>query len=344
METKDQPTPESLGNDTYGREAAINRRTSLSWLAAMAAPLSLGSQSAAAQTYPSGPITIIVPFPGGTPPDIYCRILGDRLSKRIGHPVVVDVRPGASSTIGAAYAAKARPDGLTMLYATNSTLTAAPGLFKKLPYDPTKDFSAVTVMMETYFGIIVRPEDSKLTVEGLAERIRKDPGRNAMAGGSVTTEVANKMFQNVAKLEHSYARYNSAQAYTDLSSGVLNAAWAPLGTAIALSKQGRVHILAVTSPQRIDVIPNTPTMSEFYPGFVLNSWSGFFVPSATPRSIVAQLYQHLAVVVRDEELQERGRQDGNKDLTMTPEQSEAYVKSDFPRWRTLLQNAGIQPA
>lgn len=321
----------------------MDRRKSLSWMAALSSPLAVPGP-AAAQSFAKGPMTVIMPFTPGSPPDVYCRVFADRLGKRVGQHVMVDIRPGGSSTIGAALAAKAKPDGHTILYATNSALSTAPGLFKKLQYDPEKDFSAITVMYESYFGVVVRPEDSKLTVQGLADRIRKDPARNAMGGGSVTLEVANKLFQNAAKLEHSYARYNSPQIYTDLLGGSLNAIWSPLGAAIPMMRQGKGHILAVTSPQRLAVLPDTPTLNEIYPGLVVDSWSGFFVPAATPRAIVSQLYQHVAAIVKDDELIERGNQDGNRQLTLTPEQSDAFVKNDFPRWRTFLQSAGITPA
>ncbi len=323
---------------------AITRRSSLAWLGAMAAPLALQHPGASAQAFPSGPVTLVVPFSGGSPPDVYSRVFGDKLSRRIGQPVIVELRPGASSTIGTALAAKARPDGHTLLYATNSSLTAAPALFKKLQYDPAKDFAAITVMLESYFCILVRAEDANLTVPALAERIRKDPARNAMGGGSTTAEVSNKMFQNAAKLDHAYARYNSNQLNTDLLGGNLNAVWSPVSGALALAKGGKVHILAITGPQRLPQLPNTPTLSEFYPGVVVDSWSGFFVPAATPRPLVAQLYQHVDAVLRDPEIVEKGKVDGYRPLVQTPEQSDAYVQKDFARQRAMLQAAGIEPA
>ena len=343
MKRRDTMKPASTEPMNTG---AIDRRTSMAWLAALSAPLTLSPLSAAAQTaskFPSGPVTLVVPFAGGTPPDLFCRLFGDKLSKRIGQPVIIDLRPGASTTIGTAYGAKVKPDGQTLVYLTNSSLTAAPALFKKLQYDPAKDFSAISVMLESYFCIGVRPEDPKLTLQGLAERIRKDPAKNAMGGGSSTAEVSNELFQKAAKLEHSYARYNSNQMYTDLWGGVLNAVWAPLSTAIPMAKQGKLHIIAVTGAQRVAVLPDVPTLNEVYPGVVVDSWSGFFVPSSASRPLVKTLYEHVAAVMKDPELVERGRQDGNKPLMLTPEASDAYVARDFPRWKTLLQSAGIEP-
>lgn len=135
---------------------SISRRTSLLRIAALAAPTVLLPRLGLAQSFPAGPIRIVVPFAGGTPPDSYCRIFGEKLSDRIGQPVIIDLRPGASTTIGTAYAAKVKPDGHTLAYLTNSSLTAAPNLFRKLQYDPEKDFSAITVMLESYFCIGVR--------------------------------------------------------------------------------------------------------------------------------------------------------------------------------------------
>ncbi len=322
----------------------MNRRRSLAWMGALSAPLAWHAPAARSQTFPSGPLTLVVPFGGGSPPDVFSRMFGEKLGKRLGQSVIVELRPGASTTIGTAYAARAKPDGHTLVYATNSSLTAAPGLFKKLQYDPAKDFSAITVMLESYFCILVRVEDAHLSLEALAQRMRKDPAGHAMGGGSTTAEVSNKMFQNAAGLEHAYARYNSNQLYTDLLGGSLNAVWAPMSTAMAMLKQGKVHVVAITGPKRLAQLPQTPTLSEVYPGVVVDSWSGIFVPSATPRPLVAQLHQHVSVVLKDPEIVARGQNDGNQPLSLSPEQSDAYVQKDFARWRTLLQTAGIEPA
>jgi tripartite-type tricarboxylate transporter receptor subunit TctC len=329
---------------THPGEALLRRRAALARLAALGLPSVPWHQAAQARAFPSGPVTLLVPFAGGSPPDVYSRLVAEKLAKRLGQPVIVELRPGASSTIGTAMAARARPDGQTLLYATNSSLTAAPGLFKKLSYDPAKDFSAITVMLESYFCILVRAEDAGLSVQGLADRIRKDPARHAMGGGSTTAEVANRLFQNAAHLDHAYARYNSNQLTTDLLGGTLNAAWSPVSGALALARTGKAHILAITGPQRLPQLPDTPTLNEIYPGVVVDSWSGFFVPSATPRPVVAELYQHVAAVLADPDLVQKGKQDGYRPLTQTPEQSDAYVRKDFPRWRQLLQAAGIEPA
>lgn len=326
-----------------GGAQSASRRTSMLRIAALAAPAVLLPRLGWAQSFPTGPVRIIVPFAGGTPPDSYCRIFGEKLSQRIGQPVVIDLRPGASTTIGTAYASKVKPDGHTIAYLTNSSLTAAPNLFKALQYDPEKDFSAITVMLESYFCIGVRPEDASLTLQGLAERIQKDPGANAMGGGSSTAEVANMLFQKAANLNHSYARYNSNQSYNDLFGGRLNAVWAPLSSAMAMARQGKLHILAITGPQRVPVLPDVPTLNEVYPGVIVESWSGFFVPSSTPRPMVNALYEQIDAVVRDPELQARGRQDGNRELKLSPEESDAYVSKDFPRWKHLLTSAGIEP-
>lgn len=322
----------------------ITRRRSLSWLGALGAPVALAPLHAAGQAFPGDTLTLVVPFSGGSPPDLFSRIFSEKLAKRLGRSVIVDLRPGASTTIGTAYAARAKPNGHTLLYATNSSLTAAPALFKKLQYNPMTDFSAVTVMLESYFCIVVRPEDAGLTLEALAKRIRANPGANAMAGGSTTAEVANKLFQNAAKLDHSYVRYNSNHMYTDLVGGSLNAVWAPLSTAMSMVKQSKMHIVAITGPQRLAQLPDTPTMAETYPGAIVDSWSGIFVPAATPRAIVNLLHGHVTAVLNEPEIVERGRIEGNKPLSLTPEQSDAYVKNDFPRWRSLLKTAGIEPA
>ena len=294
--------------------------------------------------FPTRPMTIIVPFAGGSPPDVYTRLVAEKLSRRVGQPVIVDLKPGASTTIGTTLAARAKPDGYTVLYATNSSITAAPALFRKLQYDPIKDFSAVTVMLESFFCILVRPEDSALSLTALAERIRRDPGANAMGGGSTTAEVSNQMWRNAAKLDHAYVRYNNPNMMNDLWGGRLGAVWAPISSALQHVRAGKAHMVAVTAPARLPQLPQVPTLAETYPGVAVESWSGFFVPSATPRPLVAALYDHIVAVLKDPEIVQRGVNEGVRPLQQTPEQSDAYVRKDLPHQRQLLQGAGIEPA
>ncbi|MGB3069457.1 MAG: tripartite tricarboxylate transporter substrate binding protein [Ottowia sp.] len=321
----------------------VNRRQALGLMAAAGSSLALAPAVAEAQM--GGEVfTLLVPFSSGSPPDIFSRLFGDKLSRKMGRPVVISLRPGASTTIGTALAAQAKPNGQMMLYATNSSLTAAPGIFKKLPYDPEKDFSAVTVMLESVFCILVRAEDAHLGVEGLVKRIKADPGGNAMGGGSTTAEVAHRLLEKAAGVKFPYARYNSNSLYTDLMGKVLNAAWCPMSTALNFGRKNNLHIVAVTGAKRLAQFPEIPTIAETFPDAVVESWSGFFVPSATPRPIVEKLWQDVRSVLLDPEIIERGKVEGNRALNLNPQQSDEYVKKDFPKWKALYEAAQIFPA
>jgi tripartite-type tricarboxylate transporter receptor subunit TctC len=328
------------------KSGALSRRQSIAGLGALGASLLApwGTVSAQAPAQlPADQMTLVVPFGSGSPPDLFARVFVEKLGRRLNRSVIVDLKPGASTTIGTAFAARSKPNGATLLYGTNSSLTAAPGLFRRLQYDPRKDFAAITVMLESYFCILVRPDDEATTVAQIARRTRENPAAHAMAGGSTTAEVSNKLFQNAAKSDHAYIRYNGNQMYTDLMGGRLNAVWAPMTTALAMVRQNQARIVAITGPRRLPQLPNVPTISETFPDVVVDSWSGFFVPAATPRPIVQLLHGHVMAVLADPEVMERQRADGNQLMKLTPEQSDEYVRNDFPKWERLLRVAGIEP-
>ncbi|WP_028602792.1 Bug family tripartite tricarboxylate transporter substrate binding protein [Ottowia thiooxydans] len=321
----------------------MNRRSVMGWMAAAGTSMALMPGTSLAQM--SGDVfTLLVPFAPGSPPDVFSRLFADKLSKRMGRPVVVSLKPGASTTIGTTLASRSKPDGQMMLYATNSSITAAPGLFKKLQYDPEKDFSAVTVMLESVFCILVRPEDARLGVEGLAKRIRANPPDNGMGGGSTTAEVAHRLFEKAIGVSYPYARYNSNTLYTDLMGKVLHAAWCPMSTALNFGQKNNLHIMAITGGKRLPQFPNIPTIAETFPTVAVDSWSGFFVPSGTPRPIVDKLWEDVHAVLLDPEIVERGKSEGNRALNLNPQQSDEYVKKDFPKWRALFKSANIEPA
>ncbi|WP_028601187.1 Bug family tripartite tricarboxylate transporter substrate binding protein [Ottowia thiooxydans] len=304
-----------------------------------------GIQPARAQSvaYPTKPITLIVPFGAGGPPDAYCRLFARKLESRVGQRVVVDNRPGANSMIGTGYVAKAKPDGYTVLYATNSSLSAAPSLSKSLSYNPTKDFNGITITGEGYFALLIGARDKNATLAQFIERARESPEKYAIGGSSTTAEVLNKQLQNKAKLSHTYIRYAaSSQMMTDLMGGRLAAAFQPvIGVAPFLQHDG-LQMIAIAAPSRLPAYPQTPIINETVPGVDVGYWNGFFVPAGTPRSVIDFLYPQMLEVVNDKEVVHMAEQ-GGAVLRMPPREVDEFVRKDMDRWDGLLKAAGIEP-
>lgn len=306
----------------------------------------VGRQPAIAQsaTYPSKLITLVVPFGAGGPPDAYCRLFARKLESRIGQKLVVENRPGANSMIGTSYVAKARPDGYTLLYATNSSLSAAPSLFKSISYDPAKDFNGIMITGEGYFALLVGARDKGVTMAQFLERMRASPEKYAIGGSSTTAEVLNKQLQNKAKLSHTYIRYAaSASMMTDLMGGRLAAAFQPvIGVAPFLQLDG-LQMIAIAAPTRLPAYPQTPIINETVSGVDAGYWNGFFVPAGTPRPVIDFLYPHVLEVVNDKEVVHMAEQ-GGAVWRLGPKEADEFVRKDIGRWDALIKAAGIEPA
>ncbi|MGB3069019.1 MAG: tripartite tricarboxylate transporter substrate binding protein [Ottowia sp.] len=296
-----------------------------------------------ADTFPSKPITLIVPYAPGSPPDQYSRRFAERFGTKVGQKVVIENRPGALTTIGMAQAARAKPDGYTMVYGSNSSLAAAPYLFKKIAYDPIKDFSAIAVTYESPMILIGRPEDGKLGLAGMLERMRKEPGKHPIGGAAITQEVINKMLQKQAGIEQPYARYSGANIPTDVIGGSLSMGINALSGLQPLVESGKLHVFAFTSAKRLPgKWSQVPTVAETLPGFELSSWVGFWVPSGTPKPVIDFLYAKTAEVINEPDFKAATEETGAATVHMTPAETDAYVKTEGPRWQKLLRDAGIE--
>ncbi len=296
------------------------------------------------EPFPSRVVTIIVPYAAGSPPDQYSRIFAEKLRPKIGQNVIVENRPGALTTVGMGFAARSKPDGHTIVYGSNSSLAAAPWLFKQLQYDPIKSFSAIAVTQDSPMVLIGRPEDARIGLGGMLERMRKEPGKHPIGGGAITQEVINKMLQSQAKIDQPYARYNNPNINNDLLGGRLDIVVSALAGISSLVEEGKIHVFASTSPTRLPgKWKDIPTVAETLPGFELTSWTGFWVPAGTPKPVINFLHAKTHEILRDPDFSKRGEDTGARTVFMTPEQSDAYVKSEAPRWEKLLKSVGIEP-
>ncbi len=312
---------------------------------ALAAVAGIGPTSAVAadDAYPSRVITIVVPYPAGNPPDQYVRLFAQKLRAVVGQSVVVENRPGASTTLGTGYVARAKPDGYTIVFGSNSSLAAAPFMFKSLQYDPVRSFSAIAVTQHSSMVLVGRPEDAG----GLAGKLRQmkaEPGKHPIGGGAITQEVINKLLQTQAGIDQTYVPYNNANMVNDVLGGRLSMAITTLPGVAKLVDSGQLQVFAIAYPSRLEGRwKGIPTIAETLPGFELTTWSGFWVPAGTPRNIVNYLHTKTTEVLRDPGFARQNEESGARTAFVTPEDSDAFVRSEIPRWGLLLKSVGIEP-
>ena len=316
-----------------------------SLLVAAAAALIATAAPASAQTYPNGPITLIVPFAAGSGTDAVARIVGQKLGERLKQPVVVDNKPGASAQIGAQAAAKAKPDGYTLFMTTNTSHSANPSLFQKLPYDPIADFTPIARVGELPFALVV---NNDLPVKSMPEFIahaRANPNKLSYATPNSTSLVASETLKRIAGLDIVGVPYKSSpQAMTDVVTGAVQVYVTDLGSGMAMIKAGRVRTLAVTTAKPSPLLPGVPPLAEAVPGFDLTSWNGVFGPAGLTPAIVERLNSELQAVMADREVQDRLLQLGFQPWpSRTPQEFAQYVAEQLRHWSALIKQAGIKP-
>ena len=313
-----------------------------------AAAICLGLISAPAMTqapdkYPSRPLTIYIPFGAGSSSDIGVRQMAGKMQPKFGQPIIVEARPGAQATIAPAVLLRAKPDGYSIMYGTTSSLATAPSMVKNLTYDPVKDFSGITLVAEQYFVLLTRNEYKGMSFPQFLERMRKEPEKFPVGGQSGAYETLNNMIRESAKLTHTFVPYKEVgQMMSDLWGGRLGSAIVVLNLGLPAMKGGQGHIVALSSRERSPAIPDTPLMQETLPGVQINAWTGYFAQAKTPRPIITTLHAMITEVGKDPEVNKRNAE-GGRALFTTPEETDAYVRKEVPRWTALMKAAGIQP-
>lgn len=320
----------------------LTRRTLLGGasLLVLSAPLQ-------AQTYPSRPTRFIVPFAAGAGVlDIMARIVGQHLGTATGQQVVIDNRPGAGGNVGAEVAAKATPDGYTMLMGAVA-LVVSPYLYAKLPFDPLTDLVPVTQVNSAPLMLVVHPS---LPVKSVAELIayaKARPGQLNYGSGGVgaTPFLATELFKSMAGIDVTHVPYRGgAPALADLVAGQLSFMIENVPGTLPLVRDGKLRALAITSRQRLALVPDLPTMEEAgVPGYEMIGWNGIFVPKATPPEIVTRLNAELVKVLRSADVGEQLAKLGAVPVGDSPEQFGAFVKAESARWGKIIKDLGIKP-
>jgi tripartite-type tricarboxylate transporter receptor subunit TctC len=288
-----------------------------------------------------------VPYAAGGSGDLLARLLGDKLAKFWGQQPVIDNKPGAGGLIGTEAAAKADPDGYTIYLATDGPVTIAPTLHKKpLPYDWKRDFAPISMMAVGYQILLSDPKLPATSVKDLVALLKQSPGKYNFAsiGIGSAPHMGSELFLSVAGVKATHVPYrgSSQQAIAALISGEVSMFVVGTSTAVPFVKAGTVRGLAVTSPQRLDSLPDVPTFAEAgYPGMDYNLWFAVLAPSGTPPAIVKKLHDDIAKAVADPDYKEQLRTRGFEAVSNTPEDMAAFLQKDYLRSKALIEKLGI---
>jgi tripartite-type tricarboxylate transporter receptor subunit TctC len=306
-------------------------------IAAALAPL------AAAQSYPTKPVRVIVTFPPGGTPDIYGRIMSVELSKMWNQSVVVENRAGAGGTIGTDFAAKSAPDGYTLLFAADASITIAPHLYSKLPYDPVRDLAPIVNVTAGPFVLMANPAFPPNNVKELIALVHAQPGKisyaSSGAGGQqhLAMESIRTLAGNMDMIHVPYKGFG--QGLADVLANQVPLIFGGITASIQLTRSGKLKALGVTGPRRAKALPDVPAIAETLPGFDITAWYGFMAPAGTPREVIKKIHDDSVTVIRRPDFLERLDKDGIEPVGNTPEEFGAEIKRDLARWEKIVKAA-----
>jgi len=324
---------------------ALIRRLFLQSMAAAFAIPAASPLARALPNYPSRPVRVIVPFPPGGAGDIFARPVVQKLSERLGKPFYVDNIGGAGGNAGTALAAKASPDGHTVLFAFGS-YAVNPSLYGKVPYDPIKDFDPVTLAVAITTALVVNPSVPAETVEELIDVIRSNPGKYSFASPGLGTQphLTGEQLRLSLGLDLVHVPFTGAgPSNASVIAGHTQIGFSTLAAAMPLVKDGRLRVLAVTSKTRSQALPEVPTMAEAgYPHIVGDSWIGILVPTKTPNDIIDVLYREVVQIIRQPDMRARLVALGYEPLASTPEEFAKLIRDELDTWAKVIHAANIK--
>lgn len=296
--------------------------------------------------YPVRPVRIVVPqSPGGTT-DFTARLVAPQLSDRLGQPVVIDNRSGAGSLVGADLVAKAAPDGYTLLVIA-SALSIIPSMYKKVPFDPVRDFAPVTTLSSYPNLVVVHASVPANSVRELIALAKAKPGKLNYASGGAGTgpQLQAELFKSMAGIDIVHVPYKGGgPALTALLGGEVQIYFAPIPSALPLLKAGKLKALAVTSAKRTPAAPELPSMAEAgLPGFDESTWNGLLAPARTPPAIITKLNSEVNALLKMPAMRERFATEGAEPSGTSPEAFAAIIKNEVAKWAKVIRAAGIKP-
>jgi tripartite-type tricarboxylate transporter receptor subunit TctC len=306
-----------------------------------------GTTSAFAQSFPSKPIRIVIPFVAGGPSDTVGRAIGSKFQEFLGQPAVVENRPGANGSIAAEFVAKSDPDGYTILVGSIGVFSINAALYSDLRYDPVRDFAPITLAVTNPNVLITKLDFAPRNVKDLVEFAKKNPGKISYgsSGTGSSDHLTSELFKQMSGTFGVHIPYRGGAAViTDLLGGQIEASFQNLGNVVTNVKAGKIRALAVTGRTRAPQLPDVPTMAESgYPDLVVTSWQAAAAPAKTPKEIVARLNDASVKALRSPDVRERLTQIGFDVVAGTPEEFGKFMKDEVDRWTLVVKRGGIKP-
>ena len=317
----------------------------VAWRRIAAFIVALLATPAAAQEYPARAVTVVVPFGPGSATDATARLIANALQEAFGRPFIVENKAGGGGLIAANAVAHATPDGYTLLVTTNSTHSAAPGLFKSVPYDPIKDFTPIARIGSFPSFLGVNPE---LPIKSMAELVayaKQNPGKLTYGHGNSTGQIVGEALKHRTGIDMVRVAYRSVPAgMTDLIAGHIGVMIPDFGNGLPQMQAQKIRALAVLTEARSSRLPDLPTLNEtVMPGFDILAWVGMFAPAGLPPSIAEKLAGALQKILANPDLKARFIVAGAETFYSGPKEFDGYVRSELVKWTSLIKEAGIEP-
>lgn len=315
-------------------------------LACFALAAAAFAPAAFAQTYPTKPVRMIVPYPAGGPTDVLARVMAQKLGDVLGQNVLVENRPGAGAIVGTDAVAKAAPDGYTIGFATIGPLAVAPSLFPNVPYDPLKDFAPLMLVARSYSMLALHPSVPANNLPELVALLKTNPDKYAYASGGLATtqHLSGELFTSVAGVKVLHVPYKGeGAAQTDLLGGQVHMMFTSPIVAMNNVKQGKLRAIAVTSPKRLPQMPEVPAVAEVFPGFDVQAWFAMIAPAGTPEPIVRRLNEAMQGLLNNPEVLSKIDVLGAIPAGGPPSELTALMRTEIPKWRDVIRTANIKP-
>ena len=293
--------------------------------------------------YPNKPVTIIVPQAAGGANDAIARVIAQKLSEQLGQTFVVDNRPGAGGNVGTVAAAKAKPDGYTLMITADSSMVINPSLYKSTGFDPVKDFQPVSTLATAGYVLVANPAFPAKNMAEFIALAKQQPKKIYIgsAGNGTLNHLIGEMLGKATGIDLVHVPYKgAAAAVTDLVGGQVQVSVQSLPSSISFIKSGKIKVLGVVNEKRVPALPDSPTIGETVKGFGTTPWYGMFVPAGTPKAIVQQLNAEIAKALESKDAIERLAGVGCEPFKSSPEQFASLVRDDLPRWAKIVKDAG----
>ena len=312
-------------------------------LLALALSLAATGHALADDKYPSKPVTVIVPQAAGGANDAIARVIAQKLTEQLGQTFIVDNRTGAGGNVGTVAAARAKPDGYTLMVTADSSMVINPSLYKSTGFDPIKDFEPVGTVATAGYVLVANPAFPAKNTADLIALAKQQPSKINIgsAGNGTLNHLIGEMLGKATGIDLVHIPYKgSSAAATDLVAGQVQVSVQSLPSSIAFIRSGKMKVLGVVNPKRLPALPDAPTIGETVKGFGTTPWYGVFAPAGTPKSIITQLNAAIAKALESKDAQERLAGVGCEPFKSTPEQFAQLVRDDLPRWARIVKESG----